>query len=206
MPRRRASLHFMPKIVDHDQRRAEYTAAALRVAVKGGVDALTIRAVSREAGCSTGALAHYFGSKDDLLVAVQRGASVQSYDRIDSCFRRYDGRALLEAVILTVLPLDKARCGEWRLWLAYFARVAEHPELGRVQRDSYQGWHSRLRVAVLAATPPGPGTSTAQIDIAVDATMTLIQGLGVLGMFGPAGISNRRLRQIVRGHLDRWLS
>jgi hypothetical protein len=44
-----------------------------------------------------------------------------------------------------------------------------------------------------------------EIDRGTDAAMALIQGLGVLGMFEPAGISASRQRQLVREHFDRWL-
>ncbi len=195
----------MPKIVDHDERRREFASAAMRVAIKGGVNALTIRAVSREACCSTGALAHYFKTKDDLLIAVQRSAGEKSLARIDDCFARYEGRALLEAVILSVLPLDEERRGEWRLWLAYFARAAEVAELADVQRDSYEGWYSRLRDAHRSSCPTERPMTRSEINVATDATMTLVQGLGVLGMYEPSGITTRRQRQLVRLHLERWV-
>jgi AcrR family transcriptional regulator len=195
----------MPKIVDHEERRQEFAAAALRVAIKHGVDGLTIRAVARESGASTGALAHYFKTKDDLLVAVQRLAGEASVARIQSCFERFEGRALIEEVVLTVLPLDEPRRGEWRLWLAYFARAAAEVELARVQRDYYSSWRTDLRRAYRFASGPGREISRAELERGTDAAMALIQGLGVLGMFEPAGISAARQKQLVRAHFDRWL-
>lgn len=195
----------MPKIVDHDERRREYAAAALRVAVGQGMEALTIRGVAREAGCSTGALAHYFETKDDLMIAVQRAAGEASLARIARCFEQFDGKELLEAVMLSVLPLDEARRGEWRMWLAYFARAAEEIDLARIQQTQYVGWRSDLRRAYTLACGPDSGLPRAAIDRATDAAMALIQGLGVLGMFEPASVSPARQRQIVRDFLDRWL-
>lgn len=195
----------MPKIVDHDERRQEFAAAALRVAVEHGVEALTIRSVAREAGASTGALAHYFKTKDDLLVAVQRMAGEASVARIKSCFERLDGRALIESVVLTVLPLDEPRRGEWRLWLAYFARAAADVRLAHVQRDYYLSWRTDLRRAYRLALGPGGKISPAELERATDAAMALIQGLGVLGMFEPAGLSAARQKRLVRAHFDRWL-
>lgn len=195
----------MPKIVDHDERRREFADAAMRVAMGRGMDALTVRSVAREAGCSTGALAHYFKTKDDLMIAVQRAAGEASLARIARCFERFEGRDLLEAVMLSVLPLDEARRGEWRLWLAYFARAAEAVHLARIQQDNYLGWHSDLRRAYALACGPEAGLSRAAIDRGTDAAMALIQGIGVLGMFEPARVSPTRQRQLVRDFLDRWL-
>jgi AcrR family transcriptional regulator len=195
----------MPKIVDHDERRREFAAAALRVAIEQGAESLTVRSVAKKAGCSTGALAHYFETKDDLLVAVQREASEASLARIRDCFERFEGRALVESVVLTVLPLDEDRRGEWRLWLAYFARAAEEVALARVQRDYYRHWRSDLRLAYQLACGSDAQMTRSEIDRGTDASMALIQGLGVLGMFEPAGISASRQRQLVREHFDRWL-
>lgn len=195
----------MPKIVDHDERRREFAAAALRVAVGRGVGALTVRSVAQEAGCSTGALAHYFKTKDDLLVAVQRAAGEASLARIEACFDRLEGRELVTGVVLAVLPLDEERRGEWRLWLAYFARAAEEVELARVQQAYYVRWRSDLQRAYRLACPPEAKMTRSMLGRGTDAAMALIQGLGVLGMFEPAGVSATRQRQLVRDHFDRWL-
>ena len=194
----------MPKIVDHEERRRQLADAAARVAIRDGVEALTIRAVAREARCSTGALAHYYGSKDDLLIAVQRAAGEASMARIERALARNRGPALLEAVVLTVLPLDEARRGEWRLWLAYFARAAAVVELARVQGEHYGRWRDVLRTAFEGAFPEGRAPDPATLDRGTDATMALIQGLGVLGMFEPARLSAARQRQLVREHVARW--
>lgn len=195
----------MPKIVNHDERRREFASAAMRVAIGGGAEALTVRSVAKEAGCSTGALAHYFETKDDLLVAVQREASSASLARIQDCFERFEGRELVESVVLTVLPLDEERRGEWRLWLAYFARAAEDVGLARVQHDYYLRWRSDLRRAFRQACRSDAEITRSAIERGTDATMALIQGLGVLGMYEPAGLPATRQRQLVRDHFDRWL-
>ena len=51
-----------------------------------------------------------------------------------------------------------------------------------------------------------PDRTRAEIDRGTDASMALIQGLGVLGMFEPAGITPARQRQLVREHLNRWIA
>ena len=58
----------MPKIVDHDARRAELAAAVWRLASREGIDAVTMRGVAAEAGWSTGAVAHYFADKEELVL------------------------------------------------------------------------------------------------------------------------------------------
>jgi hypothetical protein len=124
--------------------------------------------------------------------------------RIEECFRRYDGRALFEAVILSVLPLDEGRRGEWRLWIAYYARAAQEVALSEVQREHYDGWRANLRSAYQRVMSVEFSCSKAEIDRGTDATMAFIQGLGVLGIFGPAELSPARQRQLVKEHIKRW--
>lgn len=57
----------MPKKVDHEKRRAEIAAAALRVAGRYGVQGVTFREVAAEAGISVALVQHYFGTKQNLL-------------------------------------------------------------------------------------------------------------------------------------------
>ena len=58
----------MGRAVDHDERREIFAGAALRVIMRDGIAGLTVRAVAKEAGFTTGALTHYFHSKDQLLM------------------------------------------------------------------------------------------------------------------------------------------
>lgn len=57
----------MPRLVDHEQRRAELVEATWRIVSTVGLDAATMRNVAAEAGFSNGAMKCYFATKDDLL-------------------------------------------------------------------------------------------------------------------------------------------
>src|SRR6266436_6793172 len=62
----------MPKIVDHDQRRDEIALVACRVVAEHGLDQATIVRIAREAGYTTGMVAHYFDTKQDIIIAALR--------------------------------------------------------------------------------------------------------------------------------------
>jgi len=69
----------MPKIVDHAERRSSIISATWRVIARGGLANTTTREIAKEAGCSTGVLAHYFTDRADILtsalIAAHRGVS-----------------------------------------------------------------------------------------------------------------------------------
>ena len=62
----------MPKIVDHEQRRNEIALVACRVVAEYGFDQATIVRIARQAGYTTGMVAHYFDTKQDIIVAALR--------------------------------------------------------------------------------------------------------------------------------------
>ena len=62
----------MPKIVDHQQRRDEIALVACRVVARFGFEQATIVRIAREAGYTTGMVAHYFDTKQDIIVAALR--------------------------------------------------------------------------------------------------------------------------------------
>ena len=60
----------MPRIVDHDARRAELLDGAFELFADRGWEALTMRGIARELGVSTGTLYHYFDSKIAMSSAM----------------------------------------------------------------------------------------------------------------------------------------
>ena len=67
----------MARQADHVERRRLFAAAALNVISRDGLEGLTLREVAREAGFTTGALTHYFQSKDEVLIAASEYAADQ---------------------------------------------------------------------------------------------------------------------------------
>src|SRR6266403_1155756 len=73
----------MPRVVDHEARRHELAEAAWRAIVKYGLDGTTTRLIAKESGYSNGVLAHYFESKDEILLEALR----ISHDGVDRRIR-----------------------------------------------------------------------------------------------------------------------
>lgn len=57
----------MPKIVDHEAYREQILAGCYELFAREGFAAVTLRRLSRELGISTGAIYHYFESKEALF-------------------------------------------------------------------------------------------------------------------------------------------
>src|SRR5215475_10436042 len=98
----------MPKIVDHDQRRDEIALVACRVVAENGFDQATIVRIAREAGYTTGMVAHYFDTKQDIIIAALR----LILRRIEERLTRPAGAekpADLLTLLSEALPIDEQR-------------------------------------------------------------------------------------------------
>ncbi|GAA4835833.1 hypothetical protein GCM10023221_11060 [Luteimicrobium xylanilyticum] len=62
----------MNERLSHEQRREQLVAAALAVALREGVEAVTIRSVAREAGVRPGIIHYVFRDKHEMLAALSQ--------------------------------------------------------------------------------------------------------------------------------------
>ena len=100
----------MPKVVDHDERRREVLDATWRVIGSEGLEALTLRRIAQEAGCSNGVLAHYFRNKEDILVSAHQLAFARARERIVEATDGVGGIAALRLAILEALHSTLSDC------------------------------------------------------------------------------------------------
>lgn len=140
---------LVPKIVDHDRRRAELGDAVLRVVSREGFAAASIRAVAAEAGWSVGAVRHYFGTVDELLRFSFDQLTEHMRARLDdvaasSAPPREKAQRLLEEL----LPLDERRQSEQRLWLELVTRSRFDARMRPQTTYSYESTRWLVRAAV----------------------------------------------------------
>jgi TetR/AcrR family transcriptional regulator, transcriptional repressor of bet genes len=120
----------MPKIVDHEQRREQIALVACRVLAEYGFDQATIVRIAREAGYTTGMVAHYFDTKQDIIVAALR----LILRRIEGRLTRVAGpeRPDLLALLTEALPVDETRYIECAVWMAFWGQVPADRRLKRI--------------------------------------------------------------------------
>jgi AcrR family transcriptional regulator len=191
----------MPKIVDHEQRREELASAVWRLASHDGLDAVTIRAVAAEAGWSTGALHHYFGDKEELLLFAFQTVADRVSRRVEVAKAAARGPLeLVRALLAMGLPLDEERRDETRLWFAFLGLALTRPSLARAQRLAYRAWRGLVADALRDAKEQG------DLDVAVDVEreaaglVALVDGLAVQASFDPecldVGLVDERLERL----------
>lgn len=189
----------MPKIVDHAERRADIAAAACQAIAERGIDAVTLGAIASAAGCTTGAVTHYFPSKDEVLLAALGHAVARTAARIrDRVARDPDD---LQGVLEETLPLDRLRRQEWRVWIDFWGRAAHDERLDSEQQARYRSWH-RILAGVLERGVAGPAAAR-EPALAAHDLMALVDGIGVRALVDPRHWTAARQRDAVRRHLTR---
>jgi TetR/AcrR family transcriptional repressor of bet genes len=168
----------MPKVVDHEKRRAEVAAAVWRIVSRDGLEAATVRRVAAEAGTSTSVVSHYFAGKDDLLrlafrIVLDRGRARAAADSATG------GRA--RALLVTGLPLDAGRRAEARVWFAVLGLAVSRPDLADDQRRAYTAW----RGALAAALREEGLREGLDAEVEAAALIALVDGLTVQATFAP---------------------
>jgi TetR/AcrR family transcriptional regulator, transcriptional repressor of bet genes len=118
----------MPKIVDHEQRRDEIALIACRVVAQHGFEQATIVRIARAAGCTTGMIAHYFETKQDIIIAALR----LILRRIEERLAHAAGAADLLTLLSEALPLDQTRYTECAVWMAFWGQVPADKRLKRI--------------------------------------------------------------------------
>jgi AcrR family transcriptional regulator len=193
----------MPKIVDHEERRAELCAAVWRLASREGLEAVTVRGVAEEAGWSTGAVVHYFADKEDLLLSAFQTVADRVSRRLETLeARTTEPLELARAWLVEGLPLDGDRRAEVRVWFALLGLALTRPALARAQRLTYRAW--RGRVAELLRDAQHARAVRADVDCPAAATalVALVDGLAIQATFEPRAVSGARAVELVDAHLD----
>jgi AcrR family transcriptional regulator len=120
----------MPKLVDHKQRRDEIALVACRVVAAYGFEQATIVRIAREAGYTTGMVAHYFDTKQDIIIAALR----LILRRIEERLTRPAGDTQPDLLLLLTeaLPVDEQRYTECAFWIAFWSQVSADKRFKRI--------------------------------------------------------------------------
>ncbi|MET0614774.1 MAG: TetR/AcrR family transcriptional regulator [Thermoleophilaceae bacterium] len=194
----------MPKVVDHQERRAELREAVWRLASRDGLEAVTVRAVADEAGCSTGALVHYFADKEDLLLFAFRTIADRVMRRVAAAEESTsDPLELARSMLVEGLPLDRERQAEVRVWFAFLGLALTRPALARDQRLTYRAWRRRVAERLAAAQEQGLLRPDVDPETEAAALVGLVDGLAVQATFEPRALGAARQLELVDACLDR---
>lgn len=191
----------MARAVDHAERREIFAAAALRVIMRDGIAGLTVRRVAAEAGFTTGALTHYFNSKDQLLIEASELSARLVRGRMERLERSGPAMDAIRKVVALALPVTAEIRGYWRIWFGYWERSSYDEEVARVMRLRYDEWRGRLERLLARAQAEGDVAAEVDPRRAAEALIALVDGIGVQVVLGVSRLSGARQKAL----FDQWL-
>jgi TetR/AcrR family transcriptional regulator, transcriptional repressor of bet genes len=166
----------MPKIVDHAQRRDEIALVACRVVAEHGFDRASMVRIAREAGYTTGMLAHYFDSKQDIIIAALR-----------LILRRIEERLMLSApsatrpelltLLTEALPVDTHRRIECAFWTTFWGQVSADKRLKRINAWVHREYMRLFERCLAQCWPEWAQWPAATRDQVLRSLVTFINGL-----------------------------
>jgi AcrR family transcriptional regulator len=171
----------MPKVVDHAKRRDEIAQAACQVVADYGFERATVARIARAAGYTTGMVAHYFDSKQEIILAALRLMLM----RIEQRLTRERHETSLLAVLSEALALDAPRFTECAFWMAFWGQVSADPQLKRMNVWVHRAY-SRLFARCLSERWPEWSAWPEPVrEQVLGSVMTFINGLTASAVSSP---------------------
>ncbi len=175
----------------------------MRLVARSGLEAVTMRAVAREAGLSYGSLFHYFESKDDLLMHAVRHSMALQTRRVNEFQDRYAGLAALEQLLCDDAITDEISRDAWMVWLTFLYKAAKQPEYARVHAELIDGWLGRFRRLLADAQLAGEIAADLDIEFEARALWVYSAGIGQMGLIDPERLPPDTQKQLITGYLDK---
>ncbi|MFC8969805.1 MULTISPECIES: TetR/AcrR family transcriptional regulator [unclassified Streptomyces] len=185
--------------------REEVLAAAMEMIAERGLEKLTMAALGREVGMSSGHLLYYFRTKDELLLRTLEWSEGRlGAERGRLLAARGTARERLDAYVGLYVP-DGHRDPHWTLWLEVWNRSQNAADDARDRQVAIEGaWHRDL-VALLAEGVSRGEFRAVDPDRLAARLRALLDGFSIHVAIGLRGTDRERVLSHVREFLDESL-
>lgn len=110
----------MPKIVNHEERKASIAKATWNVIARDGLRGATVRSIAKEANLSLGAVRYYFNTHEELIVFAMELVEQQVNERIAQHLQKpLPIKQIIVAVLLELVPISEQHIIEMQVWLEF---------------------------------------------------------------------------------------
>jgi len=173
----------MPKIVDHAQRRDDIAQVACQVVASYGFEQATVARIARAAGYTTGMVAHYYDSKQAIILAALRLMLLRIEQRLTR--ERQSGEANLLDVLSEALPIDAQRFTECAFWMAFWGQVSADKKLRRLNAWVHRQYMRLFARCFAKYWPEWPDRPQAAREQVLRSVVTFMNGLTASAVTSP---------------------
>jgi AcrR family transcriptional regulator len=175
----------MPRLVDHEVRRAEIIDATWRLIARRGIDATTMREIAREMGMANGALTHYFPDKNAIIQAAFEYVFQATNDRIAARLGNAAGLEALRVFCREVMPVDDVTLLEARVVIPFWQRALTDARMEAVFVDSMAHWRRDVEGYLARARTDGDVRTPMPDHVLAEQLLAMITGLQILATLTP---------------------
>lgn len=158
----------MPKIVDHDERRAHIADAVMRIIARDGFERVTMREIATEAGYAHGAIVRYFPNKDSLLEAAFVRVYSAAHARVLGAIEGHRGLDALRRMCAEILPFSPRGAASARVVLAFWDHAALNEHLTLIHEHHNMRWRDLFRTFLQQARDDDELAPQIDIETAVN--------------------------------------
>ena len=190
----------MPKIVDHAQRRDEIAHVACQVVAVYGFEQATVARIARAAGYTTGMVAHYYESKQDIILAALRLILLRIEVRLTR--ERDSGEANLLDVLSEALAIDAQRFTECAFYMAFWGQVSTDKKLKRLNAWVHREYMRLFERCIAGHWTEWPAWPQSKRDQVLRSVVTFINGLTASAVTSPSDWPAHKQVEQLRLQLD----
>lgn len=197
----------MPKIVDTEERRRQLVEAVWELAMRGGIEQVTLRKVADEAGVSMGHVQHYYSSMQALIRDALDRAVRSVNTNIENAIGAVDEAgpdAVLHACLHALISSDEESMRLMRFCLAVAGRAVSDPAMTNILAPSGDELLSFTAGLITAARQERGSEPRGAELVDADICWSLATSLGVdvaLGYRSPDAA-----RRVLDHHIDSLIS
>lgn len=192
----------MPKIVDHDERRAHIARAVTNVILRDGVEGATMREIAHEAGYAHGAIARYFPNKQSLIAASYLYVFEDSEQRVLKEAEHVRGLAALERMSRQILPYREIGAAKSKVVVAFWALAAQDTELEKLHQVKIAERRQIIRRFLTEAQEDGELAAHVNVETAVDEISARNAGWQMMAVLVPEALTDERIENSLQALLS----
>ena len=179
---------FVPRVVDHEERRREIAHAVWYLIATRGIEAVTQRGVAAEAGVSVGRIQHYFASKEEM---VRHGCRALIDAAADAYGERASDAGPVEALrdlVTRSIPRTDAFRIATTVWYAYLAKSVDDPEIAAILYEAKRGEEEEAARLLEAAQRAGQLDKGLEAGVVARRLLSTADGLAARVLIGQLAV------------------
>ncbi len=191
MPRTRQS---------EETRRSALVFAAVSVIAQSRSLDVTVGQIAKQAGVSSGLAHHYFGSKEDLILATMQHLLREFAASVATGLRgATTPRSRLSAILTASFGAEQFRADVVGAWTIFYVKAQSSPEAARLYTLYRKRLSSNLRHALRPLLPAG------RVEPVAETIGALIDGVYLREAINPDGLNPTHCKSLVETAVDHLL-